>query len=296
MVKLASARESRMYGGRLTRQRAEYMNAGIYFFASVVLLGGFVAELSKEPKAGLVLLLIGLALIAIVNVHDLIAHLAGIDFKMALMEYDAQLGLVEFAVPLVQAVGTLLEFVGILLLLIQEEKGYGYWKLEKHAVRLLIAGPVLWLLGSIHNACQIYERADGPVQILQQSVHIPFLMGSLLFLVGSVINCRNQMGMDHHGTDLLGGSWVWLGIFGSFLFLLGGITNVVKVFKMHQIDGMLRLEKLRGGAHDRLMSEREGQVPLILEEQRKRKKQQVVEEVVIQAGPTPYKDVLLAQS
>lgn len=93
-----------------------------------------------------------------------------------------------------------------------------------------------------------------------------------------------------------GGSWVWLGIFGSFLFLLGGIMNVVKVFKMNQIDGMLRLEKLRGGAQDRLMSERESQVPLILEDQRKRKKQQVIEEVVIQAGPTPYKDVLIGQS
>lgn len=65
---------------------------------------------------------------------------------------------------------------------------------------------------------------------------------------------------------------------------------------MHQIDGMLRLEKLRGGGQDRLMSEREGQVPFILEDQRKRKKQQVVEEVVIQTGPTPYKDVLIGQS
>uniref|UniRef100_A0A7N0U900 Uncharacterized protein n=1 Tax=Kalanchoe fedtschenkoi TaxID=63787 RepID=A0A7N0U900_KALFE len=85
-------------------------------------------------------------------------------------------------------------------------KGYGHWKLEKHAVRLLIAGPVLWLLGSVHNACQIFERADGHVQILQLSVRTPFLIGCLLLLAGSVINSRDQMHQDHHGTDLLGGT------------------------------------------------------------------------------------------
>lgn len=89
-------------------------------------------------------------------------------------------------------------------------------------------------------------------------------------------------------------TWVWLGIFGSLLFLIGGLTNVVKVFEMQQING-LRLEKLRGGAHERLMNEREGQVPLILEDQRRRKMQ--VEEVVPPvAVSTPYKDVLVGQS
>lgn len=69
---------------------------------------------------------------------------------------------------------------------------------------MLIAGGILWLLGSIHNSCQIYERADGHVQILQESVHMPFLMGSLLFLVGAVLNKREQgAGHVHHGLDLL---------------------------------------------------------------------------------------------
>lgn len=70
-------------------------------------------------------------------------------------------------------------------------------------MNMLIAGSSLWVLGSIHNSCQIYERADGHVQVLQESVHIPFLMGSLLFLVGSVINCRKQASTLHHGLDLL---------------------------------------------------------------------------------------------
>ncbi|CAN6705857.1 unnamed protein product [Malus baccata var. baccata] len=286
MVKLASAREFRMYGPRLSRNRAEYMNAGLYVFATVVLLGGFVAQLSKEPKSGLVLMLIALALILVVNLHDLVAHLAMFDYRMPLMEFDLQLALVEFAVPVVQALGTVLSFLGILFLLIQAEKGYGYSKLERHAKNMLIAGPVLWLLGSIHNSCQIYERADGHVQILQQSIHIPFLIGSVLFTVGAILNSREQHELFLHGLQLL-------------------------VFKMQQMGDGLRLEKLRGGAQERLVHEREGQVPLILEDHRRRSSQRSsvrhddehhlhhVEpnpNAAAEPVPTPYKDVLVGQT
>lgn len=49
--------------------------------------------------------------------------------------------------------------------------------------------------------------------------------------------------------------------------------NVVKVFKMLQIDD-LRPEKLRGGAQEKLIQERErdSEVPFIFEEQRRRKR------------------------
>ncbi|OAY48419.1 uncharacterized protein LOC110617653 [Manihot esculenta] len=294
MVKLASARESRMYGPRLSRNRAEYINAGLYVFATIVLIGGFAAEFSMEPRSGLVLVFIALAIIMFVNLHDLVAHLAGIDYRLTLMGYDVQLALVEFAVPVVQAFGALLLFLGFFFLFLQEEKGYGYFKLERHALNMLIAGPALWVLGSIHNSCQIYERADGHVQILQGSVHIPFLMGSLLFFVGAMLNRQEQAGSDHHGVLLLGRTLVWMGIFGSVLLFTGGLTNVVKVFKMQQIDG-LRLEKLRGGAQERLMQQREGQLPLIAEEQRRR--QIVIEETKAAAVPvpTPYKDVLIGR-
>ena len=108
-----------MYGPRLARNRLEYINAGLYLFATLVLLGGFVAQFSNEPKSGLVLLLIALALIILVNVHDLVAHLAGIDYRLQLMELDLQLALVEFAVPVVQTLGSILFFLGILFLFIQ---------------------------------------------------------------------------------------------------------------------------------------------------------------------------------
>ncbi|CAL0328323.1 unnamed protein product [Lupinus luteus] len=51
-----------------------------------------------------------------------------------------------------------------------DDKGHAYFKLEHHALNLLIAGSLLWVVGSIHNTCQIYERADGHVQILQQVI------------------------------------------------------------------------------------------------------------------------------
>ncbi|KAG5233757.1 serine carboxypeptidase [Salix suchowensis] len=254
MVKLASARESRMYGPRLSKNRAEYMN---------------------ETKPGLALLLIALLLIAVVNLHDLVAHL---------------FALVEFAVPVIQALGALLSFLGILFILIQEHKGFGHFKSERHALNLLAAGPALWVLGSIHNSCQIYERADGHVQILQQSVHIPFLIGSSLFFVGSILNIREQAGWGRHGLGLLSKTWVWIGIFGSLMLFIGGLTNVVKVFEMQQIDGV-RLEKLRGGAQERLIRERDGHAPLILAEERRGKRAAGG----TRAGPTPYKDVLVGQ-
>ncbi|KAK6135344.1 hypothetical protein DH2020_030932 [Rehmannia glutinosa] len=278
MVKLASARETRMYGPRLARNRSEYMNAGLYVFATILLMGGFAAQLSSEPKSGLALLLIGFVIITIVNLHDLIAHLAGIDYRFPLMELDVQLALVEFAVPLA-------------------EKGNSYFKLERLASSMLIAGPALWLLGSIHNSCQIYERADGHVQILQESVLIPFLMASLLYLVGAILNSREQVGYTRHGLDLLGETWIWLGIFGSLLLFIGALANVVKVFKMQQLLDGLRLEKLRGGAQERLVLIREGQMPLIVEEQRRRRPVDVnIEEGQSSEVPTPYKDVLVGQT
>ena len=94
-----------------------------------------------------------------------------------------------------------------------------------------------------------------------------------------------------------GRTWIWLGIFGRLLFFIGGLANVIKVFKMQQIDG-LRLEKLRGGAHDRLIHEREGRVPLILEDHQRRRIRQVEEVKVLPApaASTSYKDVPVGQS
>lgn len=87
------------------------------------------------------------------------------------------------------------------------------------------------------------------------------------------------------------------------MFFIGGLTNVIKVFKMQQMNGM-RLEKLRGGAHERLVNAREGQLPLIMERQPiNTHHNQPHEETTKVANlpplpplPTPYKDVLIGQN
>ncbi|KAI3831988.1 hypothetical protein MKX03_006362 [Papaver bracteatum] len=297
MVKLATARECRLYGSGLTRNRFEYINAGLYVFATLILLCGFVAQLSSViAKSGLVVLLIGLVLILVVNIHDLFAHMAGIDYRLQYLGFDTQLALVEFAVPIVQALGSLVFFLGVLFFFIEEEKRHSYSRFEKHALSLLIAGPVLWVVGSIHNSCQIYERSDGHVQIMQASVYVPFLMGSLLLVVGAILNKHSidEVGSVHSGLSYLRESWIWLGIFGSLFLFVGGLTNVAKVFKMQQMEGV-RLEKLRGGAQERLNRDREGQVPLILEDQRRRKIQteEARQPAVVQ---TSYKDALVSRT
>jgi hypothetical protein len=91
-----------------------------------------------------------------------------------------------------------------------------------------------------------------------------------------------------------GKTWVWTGICGSLMIFIGGLTNVVKVFKMQQIDG-LRLEKLRGEAQERLIREREGHSPLILEEERRRKMIAAETRAAPLPATTPYKDVLVGQ-
>lgn len=84
----------------------------------------------------------------------------------------------------------------------QMERGHRR-ALQKHGLNLLIAGPALWCLGSIHNMCQVYERANGHVQILQKSVQIPFLLGSTVFFIGGVVNRNNFHGHSSPSFTLL---------------------------------------------------------------------------------------------
>ncbi|KAL4577861.1 hypothetical protein LXL04_013976 [Taraxacum kok-saghyz] len=271
MVKLATAREGRIYGSGHTRERSEYTNAGLYVFSTIVLLCGFVAQFSREAKSGLVVLLIGLGLIIVVNIHDLAAHLAAIDYQIRLMELDGQFLFVEVMVPVVHAVGSLLLFIAILFLVLQADRGFGYHGIEGHALNMLIAGSSLWVVGSIHNSCQFYDHTEGQIQILQHGVQIPFLMGSLLFLVGAVLNFREQVGHRHHGLSLLTYTWVWIGIIASSLLVIGGLTNVVKVVKMINLEGV-RLEKLRNGAQEELFHDEDGQIPFLVQGRRRRPK------------------------
>ncbi|KAL4575755.1 hypothetical protein LXL04_011840 [Taraxacum kok-saghyz] len=184
-----------------------------------------------------------------------------------MMELDGQFLFVEVMVPVVHAVGSLVLFIAILFLVLQADRGFGYHGIEGHALNMLIAGSSLWVVGSIHNSCQFYDHTDGQIQILQHGVQIPFLMGSLLFLVGAVLNFREQVRHRHHGLSLLHCieelkrlntyTWVWIGIIASSLLVIGGLTNVVLGLKMIKLGGV-RLEKLRNGAQEELFHDEDG--------------------------------------
>jgi hypothetical protein len=118
MVKLVSVRKTRLYGPGSWRDWWEYVNAFVYFVATIVLLGGCIMLLpGRSTKLGLILALVALALFVIVNLHDLIAQLAGFDFRLSLLWLDPQLALIEILAPLVQVIGSILFFMGTFSLL-----------------------------------------------------------------------------------------------------------------------------------------------------------------------------------
>lgn len=130
MVKLATAREWRAYSlghgagsGTASRNRWEYINAGVYIFAAVLLVAGFLGQLPQwvwSSRTGLVVAAIGLAGVLAVNVHDLLAHVAGVDYRLGMAAgLDAQLALVELAVPAVQILGTVIMLIAVILFEIQ---------------------------------------------------------------------------------------------------------------------------------------------------------------------------------
>jgi hypothetical protein len=103
--------------------------------------------------------------------------------------------------------------------------------MKRHATSCLIAGPLIWVFGSINNGCQIYERADSQTQILQTSVHVPFLMGSLLFFVSGFFNRRHAYAdVDHWrsrivvSTDYIGRC---NGLMGNYILMNVNITLVM---------------------------------------------------------------------
>ncbi|KAG0519450.1 hypothetical protein BDA96_09G265300 [Sorghum bicolor] len=264
MVKLATAREARLYGPALAARRWEYINAGVYVFAALLLVLALSAS-SSGARAGLAVAAVALAAVAAVNAHDLAAHLAGVDCRVGLARYDAQLGLVEFLVPAVHAAGCALAVVGLALLVSQSqhEQGKGgpghVGRREAHAATMLLVAALLWVLGSVLNSCQVYERADGRAQLLQSSVQVPQLLGSLLFLVAAALNRRRLVVSGTGSAEEP--AWLCLALAGSVLWLAAAMLNVLKVFTMHQSDAP-RLEKLRGGAQEWLSRDREGRVPL----------------------------------
>lgn len=259
MVKLASVRDTRSYGPAGTNDVWEDVNAFGYLIAALLLTAGSVLLLpGYSPNGGLWLILVGLVIIALVNLHDLYAQVAGVDFRPSLTTLDPQLAVIEIAAPLVQAIGAIVYFVGALLLLQVARGDYSESKassVSKHAYRLLIAAPALWLLGSIHNSFQLYENTELDVQAYQKGVTLPFLIGSLLLVLSGIVNVLTWPLPALHTAQMLATS---LAITGTALFLAGGVVNAVKVIQtQHTQRTGGHVEKLRGGAHEALVQSRE---------------------------------------
>ncbi|CAK9218053.1 unnamed protein product [Sphagnum jensenii] len=260
MVKLVSVRKTRLYGPGFWRDWWEYVNAFVYFVATIVLLVGCIMLLpGRSTKLGLILALVALALLVLVNLHDLIAQLAGFDFRLSLLWLDPQLALIEILAPLVQVIGSILFFMGTFSLL---EVGRGKYdekeaeEVTNHAFRMIIGGSGLWMFGSILNASQVYERVDARVQFMQKMVSIPFLMSSTLFLVSGILGAGNfpypPAVIKARATA------VWIAITASSLLVLAAVLNAIRVMELQQLaaaGGLL--EPLRGGAQERLDIERE---------------------------------------
>ncbi|EEE64862.1 hypothetical protein OsJ_19719 [Oryza sativa Japonica Group] len=261
MVKLATAREARMYGPALAVRRWEYINAGAYVFAALLLAVALAALSAGGGDGG------GPAgrrspwppwrwrssppSTRTTSRRTSPAWTAAWGWSGTTPSSASW----SSSCPALHVAGCVLAVVAMAFLLSQGER-------ETHAANTLLAAALVWLLGSILNSCQVYERADGRAQLLQSSVQVPMLLGSLLFLVGAVVNRRRRP----EPPVLVGRSWAWtMCVLGSVLWLVAAVFNMGKVFVMHQSDAP-RLEKLRGGAQERLSRDREGRLPLNWEE------------------------------
>jgi hypothetical protein len=259
MVKLASVRDTRLYGPAGSKDVWEDVNAFGYLVAALLLTAGTVLLFpGYNAKGGLWLILVAVVIIALVNLHDLYAQVAGVDFRPSLATLDSQLVAIEIAAPIVQTIGAIIYFVGALLLLLVARGDYNESKsstLTKHAYILLIVAPALWLLGSIHNSFQVYESTELDVQAYQKGVSLPFVIGSLLLVLGSIVNVLSWPPAALHTGQRLAGS---LAVAGAALLLVGAVVNAVKVIHTQQTQQTGgRVEKLRGGAHEALVEGRE---------------------------------------
>ncbi|KAF8726848.1 hypothetical protein HU200_019328 [Digitaria exilis] len=224
MVKLATAREARLYGPGLTVRR---MNA----FAALLLAASLAARAAVA---------VALAAVAAVNAHDLAAHLAGVDWLVGLADGAVrlpagQLGLVESSLCRRWRCS------------VRAGAGYISYGREKHAANMLLAAALLWLLGSVLNSCQVCCLLQSSVQVLNRRRVSGSRGREPAVLV--VRKPLERSARTMNARDSTSRPLVWLCMLGSLLWLAAALLNALKVFMMHQSDGM-RLEKLCGGVQE----------------------------------------------
>jgi uncharacterized membrane protein len=264
MVKLTSARQCRMYGPPGTRDLLESLNAFVYLFATVLLAAGVVLLLPSFGviNTGLWMILVGVAVIVLVNFHDLHAHLAGIDYNFRFLTLDTQLWIVELAAPFVQAIGSILLCIATFLLIRANHGAYKHSEMHlklAQSFRLVVAGAALWLLGAVHNAFQVYEKTGLQIQVLQKAVSLPCIIASELLLISGVLALQ----VSRHDHKLMTIS-TWMALVASGLLVVAAVVNVIRVVALQQVDRHGgHLESLRGGADEELQRSRAHSEPLL---------------------------------
>ncbi|KAH7290417.1 hypothetical protein KP509_30G047800 [Ceratopteris richardii] len=273
MVKLVAARTHRRYGPHGVQDAFEITNAVVYLVATIFFIGGMTCLLInfthplqyKEAHPGLILLAIAICLIILVNLHDILAHLAGIDFRLELLSYDPQLIFIEIAAPLVYVIGAVLYLIAIVFML--QSKSLVQGRKEQAAVQLLVAGSVFWVLGSIHNACQLYSRSSPLVQFLQKAVYQPLLIASTLLLIGSVLWFKGWPNFILARSAQYGA--ITIGIIAAALMVLGAIINIFRVLYLRRLVGSYAhapLDTLWGRAHEELEAASTSRLQPLLEQ------------------------------
>lgn len=265
MVKLTSARQSRMYGPPGTRDLFENLNAFVYLFGTILFAAGVALLLPSfevNKSWGLWMILVGVAMIVLVNFHDLHAHLAGIDYNFSFLALDTQLWMIELAAPFVQAIGSILLCIATFLLIRVNKGVYGHDEIHLklvQAFRLVVAGSTLWLIGALHNAFQVYEKTGPRIQVLQKAVALPCILASELLLVSGVLALQ----ISGKGHKLMTIS-TWLALVASGLLVVAAVLNAIRVVALQQVDRFgSHLEILRGGAEEQLNSTRAHSEPLL---------------------------------
>eukprot|EP00897_Mesotaenium_endlicherianum_P003883 jgi/Mesen1/3522/ME000197S02553 len=131
------------------------------------------------------MLMAATVLLAILNIHDLMAVLSGIQFSLPRMVDDPQLALVEVPVPVLQAISFVLVFLAFRLQHVLVEESKEKTSIEAYE-KLLILGPVILLLASIINASQVYTQESGGLQALQHLTTLPYVIGTTLLCVDGI--------------------------------------------------------------------------------------------------------------
>jgi hypothetical protein len=243
----------------------ENLNAFVYLLGTILFAAGMVLLLPSfevSKSWGLWMILVGIAMIVLVNFHDLHAHLAGIDYNFSFLALDTQLWMVELAAPLVQAIGSILLCIATFLLIRANKGVYGHDEIHLtlvQAFRLVVAGSALWLLGATHNAFQVYEKTSLRIQVLQKAAGFPCIIASELLLVSGVVALQ----ISGKGHKLMAIS-TWLALVASALLVVAAVLNAIRVVALQQVDRFgAHLEILRGGAEEQLNSTRAHSEPLL---------------------------------